>query len=56
MTLQENYQQIVDDHRKYVEQGNTVDYTFRKHQLEKIKKILKDYETEIYDVLKKRFE
>ncbi len=53
MTLQENYQQIVDDHRKYIDQGNTVDYTFRKQQLEKIKKIFKDNEEEIYDVLKK---
>ncbi|WP_212924791.1 aldehyde dehydrogenase [Oceanobacillus sp. J11TS1] len=52
MTLQENYQQIVEDQRKYVEQGNTVDYTFRKHQLEKLKKILKEYETDIFAALK----
>lgn len=52
MTLQEDYKSIVDNQRKYMDQGNTVEYSFRKKQLENLRDMLKVYETEIFQALK----
>lgn len=52
MTLQEDYKSIVDNQRKYMDQGNTVEYSFRKKQLENLRDMLKAYETEIFQALK----
>lgn len=45
-------QQIVDKQRKYFFTGETKSYEFRVKQLKKFRKMLKEYETEIYDALK----
>lgn len=43
---------LVQKQREYFKRGKTLDYNFRKTQLEKFKKMLKKYEDEIYRALK----
>ncbi|GLO66509.1 MULTISPECIES: aldehyde dehydrogenase [Oceanobacillus] len=52
MELLERYQSIVENQRAYYNHGNTVDYSFRKQQLEKMKDMLKEYESHIFRALK----
>ncbi|GAB3052402.1 aldehyde dehydrogenase [Virgibacillus ainsalahensis] len=44
---------VVADQRAFFLNGNTLNYSFRKEQLQKLKKMLKEYETDIYHALKK---
>src|SRR4051812_3605372 len=44
--------EIFTDQQAYFLNGNTVDYEFRKKQLENLKQMLKDNETKIYLALK----
>lgn len=45
-------EEIVNDQRAFFLNGNTFDYSTRKEQLKKLKQMLKNYETEIYQALK----
>lgn len=44
---------IVNNQRAFFQNGNTVDYTFRKDRLEKLREMLKKHESKIYMALKK---
>lgn len=43
---------LVANQRAFFLNGNTLDYSFRREQLQKLKQMLKDYEDEIYQALK----
>ena len=43
---------LVANQRAFFLNGNTMDYSFRKEQLQKLKQMLKNYESEIYQALK----
>ncbi|MFC3038997.1 aldehyde dehydrogenase [Virgibacillus xinjiangensis] len=43
---------IVADQRTYFQHGNTLGYEIRKEQLQKLKQMLKEFESEIYQALK----
>jgi len=49
----EYIQTILSNQRAFFLNGNTVDYEFRKSQLEKLKKVLKDNENKIFRALKR---
>jgi len=49
----ENAASLVADQRTFFLNGNTLDYSFRKKQLQKLKDMLKDNEPKIYRALKK---
>lgn len=48
-------QQIVKHQKDYYQSGATKEVSFRIKQLKKLKKLLKEHETEIFDALKKDF-
>ncbi|MBM7598047.1 aldehyde dehydrogenase (NAD+) [Virgibacillus halotolerans] len=48
----EQISSIVANQRAYFMNGNTLSYDFRKDQLLKLKQMLKDFETEVYQALK----
>lgn len=48
----ERIHNLVENQRTFFMNGNTIDYEYRKENLKKLKKMLKDYESEIYYALK----
>ncbi len=47
----EQFDQLVNRQREFFRNGKTLDYAFRKSRLNKIKHMLKRYESEIYHAL-----
>jgi aldehyde dehydrogenase (NAD+) len=45
-------ERLVNDQRSFFMNGNTIEYGVRKEKLQLLKKMLKKYETDIYDALK----
>src|SRR5690625_2705653 len=48
----EQIETLVLNQRAYFLNGNTLSYSFRKDQLQKLKQMLRDNETDIYEALK----
>ncbi len=51
--LDEKIKEVVEKQRNYFATGNTLDYTFRKDKLIKLKAVIKKYEEQIFEALKK---
>ncbi|MBP1969679.1 aldehyde dehydrogenase (NAD+) [Virgibacillus natechei] len=49
----EKIETIIANQRAYFLNGNTIDYSVRKEQLQKLRRMLKEHEREIYHALKK---
>ncbi|GAB3791553.1 aldehyde dehydrogenase [Virgibacillus kimchii] len=48
----EEMEKLVNNQRSFFMNGNTIEYSIRKEKLQLLKKMLKSYETDIYDALK----
>jgi aldehyde dehydrogenase (NAD+) len=48
----EELETLVNNQRSFFMNGNTIEYSIRKEKLQSLKKMLKNYETDIYDALK----
>ncbi|MFA1821605.1 aldehyde dehydrogenase [Virgibacillus oceani] len=48
----EEVETLVNNQRSFFLNGNTIEYSVRKEKLQSLKKMLKKYETDIYDALK----
>ena len=48
----EELETLVNNQRSFFQNGNTIEYSVRKEKLQMLKKMLKNYETEIYNALK----